>query len=98
MEIITRQNAHASGKRHFYTGRPCKYGHVAQRFVDNGSCVECHKSRRKRYSGAKVDFIEHLFKLGFVRAEFLVHPDDMETVVRMIASFQNDRLGPPANI
>jgi hypothetical protein len=41
MEIITKQQAIAAGSRHFYTGKPCKYGHLAARYVLNGACMEC---------------------------------------------------------
>lgn len=41
MEIIGRHDAHARGLRLFYTGKPCKHGHLAQRYVVNGSCTAC---------------------------------------------------------
>jgi hypothetical protein len=41
MDIITKQQAIAAGSRHFYTGKPCKYGHLAARYVLNGACMEC---------------------------------------------------------
>ena len=31
------------------TNTPCKYGHVAARRKDNGSCMECNRIRAKRY-------------------------------------------------
>lgn len=39
--IIDRQAAADSGRTRFYTGRPCKHGHMAERFVSGGGCVEC---------------------------------------------------------
>lgn len=38
---ISRMNAYAKGLRRFYTGVPCKHGHVAERFVGNGGCTRC---------------------------------------------------------
>jgi hypothetical protein len=40
-EIISRRAAADSGKRFFYTGNPCKRGHLAQRYTINGCCTAC---------------------------------------------------------
>lgn len=40
MEIITRKQAKEQGLTHYFTGKPCKHGHVAKRLVAGG-CVEC---------------------------------------------------------
>jgi hypothetical protein len=41
VEIVARRDAHAAGQRHYYTGKPCKWGHIGPRFVVNGNCVAC---------------------------------------------------------
>ena len=38
----TRKEAKAVGATHYYTGKPCKHGHVALRKT-KGACVECVK-------------------------------------------------------
>ena len=50
METISRQEAKAKGLTRYYTGKPCKRGHVAERYVSNGHCVECDKKRREANS------------------------------------------------
>ena len=40
-EIIGRDEAHAQGKRLYYTGEPCRRGHTAERYVSTGACREC---------------------------------------------------------
>ena len=51
MEIITRQEAMEQGLVRFFTGKPCKYGHVSERKTKNFRCLECHKvDMRKRYA------------------------------------------------
>lgn len=40
-EILSRRDALLLGLKRYYTGKPCKYGHDAERFVANGGCVEC---------------------------------------------------------
>lgn len=40
-EPIGRTEAKALGERHYFTGEPCKNGHVAVRYVQSGACYEC---------------------------------------------------------
>lgn len=42
---VTREEAAASGLSRFWTGRPCKYGHLAERYVSNRQCVACNVER-----------------------------------------------------
>ncbi len=41
-EIISRREAQANGLKRFFTGIPCKYGHVAERSVAGQYCVKCN--------------------------------------------------------
>ena len=41
MEIIARKEAIKKGLKHYFTGKPCKYGHVSIRITGNGMCCEC---------------------------------------------------------
>lgn len=58
MMKISRSNAAALKATHYFTGKPCKYGHVARRFVSTGSCTQCHarqqQTQRERASLALV--------------------------------------------
>lgn len=49
MKIITRQEARAARLTRYYTGLPCKYGHVAQRFAGSSACVVCVRAYRKQF-------------------------------------------------
>lgn len=40
-KIITRLDAIAAGLNKFFTGKPCKYGHVCAQRTSNWACVEC---------------------------------------------------------
>jgi hypothetical protein len=53
MQIISRAEAHAQGRTHFYNGNPCRRGHVAQRFVSTGGCVECGKLYSEKFAADK---------------------------------------------
>lgn len=43
MNIITRDYAINNGLLKYFTGEPCKYGHVAERFTKRRQCVECNR-------------------------------------------------------
>ena len=43
MEIITRDEAKARGLKRYFTGKPCKHGHVALRFTSGGNCARCQE-------------------------------------------------------
>ena len=48
-----RREAIKAGKAHYFTGRPCKHGHVCERSVGNG-CMECSRiqSRTSHSTGS----------------------------------------------
>lgn len=46
MEIISRQAAIADGRRTYFSGRPCKRGHISEMHVNEG-CLQCKKDRRR---------------------------------------------------
>jgi hypothetical protein len=41
VKIITKQEAKSKGLKRFFTGRPCKKGHISERLVSTHDCVEC---------------------------------------------------------
>lgn len=41
-----KQKARKNGEKTYYTGIPCKHGHVAPRRVSNGACLECEAIKR----------------------------------------------------
>jgi hypothetical protein len=49
MQIISRVEAKAKGLHFYFTGKPCKHGHVAKRQVLNATCVECQRAANKKY-------------------------------------------------
>lgn len=67
-ELISRQDAAAQSRTRFYTGRPCRYGHDAQRYVSTGGCVACNAGRAQSFS-----------RLAAVSGEafsYKIHPED----------------------
>jgi hypothetical protein len=38
---MTWAEAKLLGKQKYFTGKPCKYGHISERYTKNGTCIEC---------------------------------------------------------
>jgi len=48
MEIISCKDAKAKGLKRYFTGKPCKRGHVAERHV-TGGCIICANEDQVKY-------------------------------------------------
>jgi hypothetical protein len=46
--LISRQEAIALGLKRYFTGKPCKYGHIAERWVLNWTCLLCDNAACKQ--------------------------------------------------
>ena len=44
-ETIDRQDARRRGLTRYFTGKPCRRGHIAERYVSDQTCCECRKSK-----------------------------------------------------
>ena len=53
--MITRNEAINLGLPVFFTGKPCIYGHIAERRVCNYHCVECASEKNAAYKNNKFD-------------------------------------------
>lgn len=49
MEKITRKEAKEQGLQSYFTGVPCKHGHIDERRVVNGQCRECSRLLSKSF-------------------------------------------------
>lgn len=53
---IEKHMAMLKGKSRYFTGKPCKYGHLSDRYVDGSRCVECARiSSKLQYKKKKED-------------------------------------------
>lgn len=48
--LISYADAKAAGLKRYFTGEPCKHGHIAERFVSSCGCVECTRAMTLRWS------------------------------------------------
>ena len=49
MKIIRYSEARALGLQLYYTGKPCKNGHIAQRFTSSATCKACSDETNARF-------------------------------------------------
>lgn len=79
MEIISRQEAIRLGRNKYFTGRPCKNGHVAERYVQGCICRDCispvatplnedQRTERQRIVALKLAIEQERLKLSSERA------------------------------
>ena len=49
MQIITRQQAIEQKLSRYFTGEPCKHGHIAEKLLSNRTCIECQLKRKSNW-------------------------------------------------
>jgi hypothetical protein len=57
MEKIDRKTALKLGRKRYFTGVPCKHGHIRERLVHSGGCAECHRLLLQRQKERNPDLI-----------------------------------------
>lgn len=45
---LSRKNAQILGFKRYFTGRPCRRGHIVERYVSSGKCIECQRLNGKQ--------------------------------------------------
>ena len=50
MRVLSKQQARAQGLTRYFTGKPCKRGHIAERMVSSRHCVVCLSLHNKKWS------------------------------------------------
>lgn len=40
-QLISRREAWQLGHKRYFTGKPCQQGHITQRYVSSGACLDC---------------------------------------------------------
>jgi len=57
----TRQEALINNEKYYFTGKPCKKGHISERHVAGG-CMMCRKENGKEYRENNKDYIKEWHK------------------------------------
>lgn len=61
--IISRQQAKSEGLLYYFTGKPCRYGHIAERAVSSCDCKICHNTQSREYGRKNIAKIVENFKV-----------------------------------
>ena len=89
MELISRKEAKSLGLSRYYTGKPCKNGHLSPQYV-NGNCVACDCSverqatqRQHKRNRHKADWRREILAKAKQRAKikkipFAISLDDID--------------------
>jgi hypothetical protein len=48
MKVITKEHARELGLRRYFTGVPCRHGHLCERLISSYICVECNRLRQRK--------------------------------------------------
>lgn len=62
----TRAEAKATGAKYYFTGEPCKHGHIALRKT-KGSCVECLKLEWQQGNEKRAEYFREYNRRGEVK-------------------------------
>lgn len=54
-EIIGRADALARGLKRYFTGKSCKHGHVAERYVNGWECIACNAAAEAKRRAAELE-------------------------------------------
>jgi 5-methylcytosine-specific restriction endonuclease McrA len=57
IEIVSLQEARSRGLKHYFTGQPCKRGHLCRRFESDRQCAECKKESLEKWRASKTDHL-----------------------------------------
>lgn len=64
MNIISRPDAVAQGLKRYFTGDPCRHGHVSSRYVNGRNCTACQQelvTRRRKEDPEKAKEIQRIW-------------------------------------
>lgn len=64
MKQITRQEAKRLGLKYYFTGKPCKHGHVYERYTKNGSCKKCTDIRVEQNREQTREYMREYYKIN----------------------------------
>ena len=74
MEIITRKESLEKGLSRYYTGKPCKHGHISERTTGDGGCIDCSFIKQKKYYDEnRESILKKRSESGYMRQYYLAN-------------------------
>lgn len=78
----TRANAKSQGASHYFTGDPCKHGHVDKRLASTGACAECVRVRQRERMKNDPEYRELHRKCGLRRITRILKDPEQRKRIR----------------
>jgi len=97
MQIISRQHAITQRLSKYFTGKPCKNGHIAARYTKSSVCMEClhptftSTDREQRQS---IKVVRDAARSQMIRHGYVLHSSDLDSFAAMALFYA--RLHEPA--
>ncbi len=93
MEVVTRDSAIERGLKTYFTGKPCKSGHLSERRTASRHCIECahaavkkwadsHKEQKAKYDEARKESYKERRKMLSAILYSLKRDDPLEKLKR----------------
>lgn len=76
MEILSKEDAKKQGLRRYFTGSPCRKGHLSEKYTSDGGCIECAIERANTRYASNRDVI-----LKQCRARYRSSPEEIKSRV-----------------
>lgn len=77
-EIMPRKEAKEKGLKRYFTGEPCSRGHLAERRVNNRSCIECIEVATSKWRRSNRKIVNDTRHRWFIRNIEKVRKQDRE--------------------
>ena len=77
MQIISREEARAQGQSWYFTGVPCRHGHIDKRSVKGNACFECRRQAVKRHAAKNPEKVKET-----ARAYYAANREERKAKVR----------------
>jgi hypothetical protein len=85
MDVVTRKQAREAKLGTYYTGEPCKHGHLAERYTASGACKDCLKAAQNGVRNPASDGLNlperQAQRENLVGVKLRIHPLDVATLL-----------------
>jgi hypothetical protein len=93
LPITTLQEAISRGLTRYFTGRPCKRGHISQRNTITSACLAC-LAYYQRAHRQKLQQNRLMDSMGFVEVTARIRPEDRELHAQFVHLLNKWHLDP----
>lgn len=70
-----RAAAKDSGNKRYFTGKPCRIGHIAERLTSNGSCMSCNNEKNDRFLAQRPGYMKVARRKHYVKNAVAIRED-----------------------